>query len=57
MPRHYNIQHQPKKHLTFGQRLVFEQAYNDNLRTPKKNRLSKRKLDVFLGLSFSIFLR
>ena len=57
MTRRYTTQHQPKKHLTFEQRLVFEQAYNDNLRTPKKDRLSKRKLAEFLGLPFSTFLR
>ena len=57
MTRRYTTQHQPKTHLTFEQRLVFEQAYNDNLRTPKKDRLSKRKLAEFLGLPFSTFLR
>ena len=57
MTRRYTTQHQPKTHLTFGQRLLFEQAYNDNLRTPKKDRLSKRKLAAFLGLPFSTFLR
>ena len=57
MTRRYTTQHQPKKHLSFDQRLVFEQAYNDNLRTPKKDRLSKRKLADFLGLPFSTFLR
>lgn len=39
MTRRYTTQHQPKKHLSFDQRLVFEQACNDNLRTPKQDRL------------------
>ncbi|MBQ7252126.1 MAG: hypothetical protein IJS32_05935, partial [Kiritimatiellae bacterium] len=57
MTRRCTTRQQPKKHLVFDRRLVFGQACNDNLRTPKKDRLSKRKLADFPGLSFSTFLR
>ena len=55
--RNYITHHAPKSHLAFAHRRIIEQAYNANLRRPKKDRLSMTALARELGLPRSTLSR
>ena len=50
MIRSYHIHHAAGQHITRSMRTCIESAYNRNLRLPKKDRLSLRRLAKELGL-------
>ena len=55
--RKTTIHHVPGQHLTFEQRQVIEDMHNQNLRKPKKDKLSLRAMARGLGLPYSTLHR
>jgi IS30 family transposase len=53
VPRTYHIHRAHGQHITYDMRLLIETVHNRNLRLPKKERLSLRRLAQELGLPHS----